>query len=180
MKKVIAIVGPSGSGKTYLSKILISLGIPKCVTATTRRPREMDSEVHGEDYYFLTEDEFKSTDFVESTTYNSNSYGLPTEEVIEKLKESDTIHVVVDQKGAKSLQKRFPIETKVVYLMVTEETMRLRMAYRGDGNSEIEARISHAQENGEFNIPGVVDFVYDAIGGEDLEELLAFIKGDHK
>ena len=54
MNQIIVIVGPSGSGKTHLSKELASHGIPKCITATTRSPRESEGEVDGRDYYFLS------------------------------------------------------------------------------------------------------------------------------
>ena len=52
MNQIIVIVGPSGSGKTHLSKELASHGIPKCITATTRSPRETEGEVDGRDYSF--------------------------------------------------------------------------------------------------------------------------------
>lgn len=175
MKQIIVIVGPSGSGKTYLSKELIAHGIPKCVTATTRAPRESEGEVNGKDYYFLTKEAFVATDFIETTTYHGNQYGLSVEEVTKKLNEAGTIHVVVDKNGAKALKETFPNETKMIYLPITEKRMRMRMTQRGDSHLQVEQRIMHAKETGEFDLPEPVDFIYDVFGASQLNDLLTFI-----
>lgn len=175
MNQIIVIVGPSGSGKTYLSKELAAVGLPKCVTATTRPPRKAEGEVDGKDYYFLTQETFTATTFIETTTYHGNQYGLPVAEVTKKLKEAGTIHVVVEKNGAKALKKSFPNETKIVYLPITEERMRLRMSQRGDSPLQIEQRITHAKETGEFELPEHVDFIYDVFGNSQFLDLLTFI-----
>ena len=175
MNQIIVIVGPSGSGKTHLSKELATHGIPKCITATTRSPRESEGEVDGRDYYFLSKSAFEATDFIETTTYHGNYYGLPVKEVTKKLEEAGIIHVVVEKNGAKALKKAFPNETKIIFLPITEERMHTRMLQRGDNPLQVEQRIIHANETGEFEPPEQVDFIYEVFGSSQLSDLLEFI-----
>ena len=56
---MIILVGASASGKTEIANILIKkYGYEKMVTATTRPMRV--NEVNKVDYFFLTEEEFKT------------------------------------------------------------------------------------------------------------------------
>src|SRR4026208_2557296 len=55
----VVLSGPSGSGKTTIVDRLLERSktrLIKSVSATTRKPRK--NEVEGENYYFLTHDEF--------------------------------------------------------------------------------------------------------------------------
>src|SRR4029079_8356800 len=57
--RVVILSGPSGSGKATLVNRLINsapVKLCKAVSATTRPPRK--NEKDGEDYYFLTTEEF--------------------------------------------------------------------------------------------------------------------------
>ena len=82
--KLIIFSAPSGAGKSSLIKKLIELSestIELSVSVTTREPR--DGEVHGVDYFFISEQEFlkleKQDAFLESA--NAVSYThltLPT------------------------------------------------------------------------------------------------------
>lgn len=59
-KKVVVIAGPSGSGKDSVIQGVLNQ-FPQCTrltTATTREPRP--GEVHAQDYYFISKDEFLS------------------------------------------------------------------------------------------------------------------------
>lgn len=55
MSKII-LAGKAASGKDHMRKILESRGFIYGISFTTRPPRE--GEIHGVDYYFLSEDEF--------------------------------------------------------------------------------------------------------------------------
>ena len=59
-KRVVVLSGPSGSGKTTIVRRLMDespVRLLKSVSATTREPRPQ--EIDGEDYYFLTDTEFR-------------------------------------------------------------------------------------------------------------------------
>ena len=54
----VVLSAPSGAGKTTISRALVEKeeGFAFSVSATTRKAR--DKEVHGRDYWFLSEEEF--------------------------------------------------------------------------------------------------------------------------
>ena len=71
MNKLLIFSAPSGSGKTTVVKYLMeTLGdkLGFSVSATTRAPRP--GEVHGREYYFLSESDFRAkvenNEFLES------------------------------------------------------------------------------------------------------------------
>ena len=85
-EKVIIFSAPSGSGKTTLVKHALEVfpQLAFSVSCTTRSPR--GEEVHGQDYYFLTPDEFRSKIsedlFVEfEEVYTDKFYGTLKQEV---------------------------------------------------------------------------------------------------
>ena len=78
--KLIVFSAPSGAGKSSLIKEIISQSsgaIQLSVSATTRLPR--DGEVHGKDYFFISDREFddlkKKDSFVEHANVYGHQYG---------------------------------------------------------------------------------------------------------
>ncbi len=81
--RVLVLSGPSGSGKSTVVDRLIAdapVKLVKAISATTRPARA--GEVHGQDYYFLSPEEFETRrqagDFVECEVQvhgNGNWYG---------------------------------------------------------------------------------------------------------
>ena len=73
-RRLVIISGPSGAGKsTVVRELLTACPLPlvMSVSATTRKPRK--GEIEGEDYYFLTPQQFadrrQSGDFLECKEY---------------------------------------------------------------------------------------------------------------
>ncbi len=91
---IFAIVGKSASGKDYLAKMLVQkiFCVKPIVSWTTRPPREGEKE--GEDYHFVSKEEFLATkrkgEFIEWSNFNGWYYGTPHSAV-----ETDNIHVGV-------------------------------------------------------------------------------------
>ncbi len=102
--------GPSGSGKSTLIRDAIEArpnAFDFQVTCTTRLPREKKEggkEIHGRDYYFLTEADFESGIqkgfFLEHAEYCSNRYGTPLYEVKSKLRRGAVILMDIEVQGA--------------------------------------------------------------------------------
>ena len=82
---IFILSGPSGSGKSTVYEELQKRipRIKRAITVTTRELRE--HEVHGRDYYFVSELEFsrwKETGlFVESSFYDNAYYATPVSEL---------------------------------------------------------------------------------------------------
>ena len=86
--KAIIISAPSGAGKTTLVKRLLKTPLPLkfSISACSRNPRA--NEKNGEDYYFLTTDEFKNqiqnNSFIEwEEVYKNHFYGTLKKEIDE-------------------------------------------------------------------------------------------------
>ena len=79
MGKLFIISGSSGVGKGTLIKAFLDKHseFKLSVSCTTRNPRE--GEIDGENYFFLTKDEFKSrienNEFLEWAEFSGNIYG---------------------------------------------------------------------------------------------------------
>lgn len=78
-KIIVAICGKSGSGKDTIAKHLVSMSPSwNMIVSCTTRPKR-DNEVDGEDYYFITNEEFEQKllngDMLEATFFNNWHYG---------------------------------------------------------------------------------------------------------
>ena len=119
--KLIIVTAPSGAGKTTVVKHLLNT-IPSLafsVSATTRNKRE--NEVDGKDYYFLSNDAFKSkiasNEFVEwEEVYPGKFYGTLEGELSRLWKDGKNIIFDVDVKGALSLKNKYPEKTLSIFI----------------------------------------------------------------
>ena len=97
--KLVILCGASGSGKSTIERRISELGIAnRVISSTTRNPRS--NEKDGQDYYFLTEEEFNKKLnkglFAEHSKYitvnGMAQYGMQIKDI--KLKEGNYICVV--------------------------------------------------------------------------------------
>ena len=86
---LLVLSGPSGVGKTTVAHRLLEANsnLQRMVTCTTRAPRE--GEVDGQDYHFVTEDDFltqiRAGGFLEHAEVYGNRYGTLKSSVQEAL-----------------------------------------------------------------------------------------------
>ena len=95
---LICVIGPSGCGKSrrvynYINEHSDIANI--IVSDTTRTKRE--SEIDGLDYNFVTS--FKTQDYLESTAYNGNLYGVSKKEFEEKTSSARITFFICDIEG---------------------------------------------------------------------------------
>ena len=92
---VVVLAAPSGGGKTTIARALVARWPERygfSVSATTRPPRQ--GERDGEDYFFLSKDEFRrrqaAGDFLEWAEYAGELYGTLKAEVDRALAVTET------------------------------------------------------------------------------------------
>lgn len=141
---------PSGAGKSTLCSALREdfpdLGYS--ISATTRNPRAYEKE--GEDYYFLSEAEFKTrieeNRWAEWALVHDNYYGTPMEELDRLLQRGDVL-LDIDVQGALQIQERFPEAVTIFIMPPSLEELKRRLEKRGaDCPEVIEKRVRNAKE----------------------------------
>lgn len=180
--KAIIFSAPSGSGKTSLVKHLIqkipTLGFS--ISACTRDKRGRH-EVHGKDYYFLTQEQFKkhidNDDFIEwEEVYAGNFYGTLKEEIQRIWDAGKTVIFDVDVKGGLALKKYFGDQALAIFVKVPSlEVLKTRLNDRGTESEEsLSRRIFKAEFEMKFEPQFDVTIVNDdfAVSSAEAEKLV--------
>lgn len=111
-------------------------------SATTRSPRP--GEVDGQDYYFLTRDEFLARvaagEFLEYEDVHGNLYGTLGTIVDEALAKGETMVLDLDVKGAASIKRFYPEATTVFIKPPSLEILKERLEKRGTESAEVIAK----------------------------------------
>lgn len=141
--KALIFAAPSGSGKTTIVQHLLrsfpQLGFSISACTRDRRGR---NEVHGKDYYFLTQEEFrrkiKEDAFVEwEEVYEGNYYGTLKEEIQRIWNEGRHVIFDVDVKGALNLKKYFGDKALSIFVKVPSlHELKARLNDRGTESPE--------------------------------------------
>ncbi|NIP84736.1 MAG: guanylate kinase [Planctomycetales bacterium] len=141
--KLIVISGPSGSGKsTVLKRVFATSGLPLTwsVSATTRPPRP--GEVDGEDYHFLSDQEFQrrrqAGEFLESCEVfgRGHWYGTLDQEVAPRLQRGDWVVLEIDVQGTMAVVQRYPEAITIFVRPSSLEELQRRLTARGTETPE--------------------------------------------
>lgn len=151
--KIVILVAPSGAGKSTMAEKLLNdfESIRFSVSATTRSPRK--GEVHGRDYYFLSDEEFQQKinagKFLEwEEFYNGRKYGTLKPDVDQLRNKGFTVLIDVEVLGATNIKKIYGNQALAIFLKPpTLETLKQRLMARGTETEEsIKLRLDRAQE----------------------------------
>ena len=148
--KLIIFSAPSGAGKSSLIKKLIELSestIELSVSATTREPR--DGEVHGVDYFFISEQEFlkleKQDAFLESANVHGYYYATLKSFVDEKTSSGISVILDIDVQGFKQVKQTSQDNVSIFILPPSLEELEQRLFNRGSESAEsIKKRLENA------------------------------------
>tara|TARA_B100001057_G_scaffold236403_1_gene236691 strand:+ start:10 stop:624 length:615 start_codon:yes stop_codon:yes gene_type:complete len=140
--KLIIFSAPSGAGKSSLIRKLIQLSdqsIELSVSATTRASR--DGEVHGKDYFFMSDDEFnqmKENDaFLESANVHGFQYATIKSYVQEKINSGISVILDIDVQGFTQIKNSLMEHISIFILPPSFEELEKRLFTRGQDSNEV-------------------------------------------
>jgi len=150
--KLIVFSAPSGAGKTSIVKYLVEqeeLNLGFSISATSREKR--GEEINGEDYYFLSTDEFKShiksDSFLEwEEVYRDNFYGTLKSEVERIWGLGKHVIFDIDVSGGLRIKRKYPEDTIAIFVKPPSiDELKIRLKKRKtETENKINMRISKA------------------------------------
>lgn len=183
---LIVISGPSGVGKDSVVQRMKDRDLPFhfVVTATTR-PKRPD-EVHGVDYFFVSQEEFdemiEQDELLEHALVYNDCKGIPKQQVRQALASGKDVVMRIDVQGAETIRNLCP-EALLIFLSTrTEEELVERLkARRTENPEELKLRLETARQ--EFEQVHLFD--YYVINEENeldatVDNILAIILAEHQ
>ncbi len=182
---LFVVSAPSGAGKsTLLNALRPGADFIYSISCTTREPRA--GEIDGEDYYFLSREEFErrivANAFLEYAQVHGQYYGTPREVVMGNLDAGRDVLLDIDVQGATAIRSDGPLIREMmadVFIMPPSfEELRHRLIKRGTETPEqIEIRLRNANAEMER----WREYRYTIISGsveEDLQKFRAIMRAE--
>lgn len=152
--RVVVLSGPSGAGKTTIVERLIRespVKLVKCVSATTRPARA--GEVHGDSYYFLTDEDFATRraagKFLETAEVFGAGYwyGTLKSELERARHEGGWAFLEIDVQGALRVMQEYPDAVTIFLEPPSVAACEQRLRSRGTDTEEtIQRRLKKVQD----------------------------------
>jgi guanylate kinase len=181
---LIVISGPSGVGKDEAIRHLQKQGYPFyfVVTATSRPQRP--NEVEGQDYLFVTKDEFErmiaAGELLEHAVVYGDYKGIPRCHVREALGSGLDVIMRVDVQGAATIKRLVPDAVFIFLAAASEQELIERLKSRSTEPPEkLRERIETARR--EMDQVDQFDYVIvnrDACLDKTVDQLLAIIQAE--
>ncbi len=181
---MVVISGPSGAGKDSLLQRLKQRGLPFhfVVTTTSRPPRP--NEVHGVDYYFVSEEEFQryivQDELLEYALVYGQYKGIHKAQIREALASGRDVIMRLDVQGAATVRRLVP-DAVLIFLTADEAELRRRLEERQtDTPEQIERRLVRAREE----MQAISEFDYVVVNSyhhldRAVDQVLAIITAEH-
>ena len=148
---LVVISGPSGVGKDTTLTRMREMGYPFhfVVTATTRPQRP--GEVHGQDYYFVSMEEFTAMieqgELLEHALVYGEYKGVPKAQVRQALASSKDAIMRLDVQGAATVRKLVPDAVLIFLVASSEEELERRLrARKTESPKGLETRIATTRQ----------------------------------
>lgn len=180
--KLFIISAPSGAGKTTLARGLND-ALPDTafsVSHTTRPQRR--NEVHGVDYYFVSEREFREMadrdEFLEYARVFGNWYGTSKAEVRELMEQGKTVLLDIDWQGARKVRSRMPDCGSIFILPPSMAELERRLRSRGQDSDEV---IRQRMEQARDEMQHAEEYDFEVVNDDfdrALRELCAIVSGE--
>lgn len=183
---LFVVSAPSGAGKsTLLNALRPTADFLYSVSCTTRTPRA--GEVDGEDYHFLSREEFtqriEAGDFIEHAEVHGNFYGTPRSNVLRNLEAGTDILVDIDIQGAASIRQNggpgISESLADVFIMPPSmDELRRRLLKRG---TETEEQMAIRLARASIEMQAWRDYRYTIITGsveDDVRNFTAIMRAE--
>ncbi len=172
----VVLAAPSGAGKTTIARRLAA----ECerfifsVSVTTREARS--EEVHGVDYLFVDEAEFRRMisdgEFAEWAEVHGKLYGTPRQKLEEASARGELSLLDIDVQGARQIRQAVPYSRLVFILPPSADVLLSRLRGRGtEGRAQLRGRLVTAR--GELQAVGEFDFV---LVNDDLDRAVEVVR----
>lgn len=143
--KLVIVSGPSGVGKSTICREVIKrLDDAHLSVSATTRPKGR-SEIDGEDYYFISREDFKQRlekeMFLEHAEVFDNLYGTPKDKVDEALADGLTVVLEIDVQGGEQVKELYPDAVMIFILPPSPKDLSERMNGRDRGEDEEAAKL---------------------------------------
>ena len=176
--KLILLTAPSGTGKTTIVRRVLKCfdNLEFSISACSREKRK--GEVEGENYYFLSKEEFKKkielNEFLEfEQVYKDHFYGTLKKQVEDSLKMNKNLIFDIDVNGTIKIKNIYPKNSLSIFLDPPSiDELRDRLEKRGSEDAKsIKIRLSKAEE--EIAKKDRFDFV---LINDDLEKTFSKVR----
>jgi len=170
---------PSGAGKTTLADRLLRTDgeINLSVSATTRPRRS--GEVHGQDYFFVSPEEFErmreAGEFLEWANVFGNLYGTPRSLVEDTLRSGRDVLFDIDWQGAQQLDEVAGEDVVKVFILPPSRAELERRLRERNQDPEDVVRTRMAKADAEMSHWAEYDYVIVNYDIDESEELLRAI-----
>jgi guanylate kinase len=182
---LIVISGPSGGGKDAALLRMKERGLPfHFVVTVTTRPRRV-GEVHGQDYWFVSKDEFarmiEADEFMEYAMVYGDYKGIPKKEVRDALASGKDAVLRLDVQGAETIRKLAPEALLIFLTAESEDALVHRLETRKTETAEeLKLRIATARK--ELQRIGAFDYFiinYEDCLNDAVDTIRAIIDAEH-
>ena len=143
---------PSGAGKTSLVNAALEADSQLVVSVShTTRPAR-GGEVDGENYFFVSDDQFVQMidegKFLEHANVFGKQYGTSKAEVAAKRALGQDVILEIDWQGAQQVREAIPDAISVFVLPPSVEELAARLTSRGEDTAQsIEKRLGEAKQD---------------------------------
>jgi len=178
--RLFVLSGPSGVGKTTIVRALLRRirRLEFSISCTTRPPRP--GERDGQDYYFISEEEFaalvRAGEFLEWAEVYGHRYGTPRWEIEKNLARGRSVLLDIDTQGARAVRRRgreLGLPMRFIFILPpSKEELRRRIERRGsESREELERRLRAAWR--EVEAGSWFDYL---VINRDLEEATSLVE----
>ena len=175
---MLVLSSPSGAGKSSICKSLMSLdkNLSLSVSTTTRKKRP--NEKSGEDYIFVSTEEFKNmlsnNNFIEYANVFDNYYGTVKSLVDNKINNGQDLIFDIDWQGAQQLREKMRENVVSIFILPpSKRELERRLKIRGQDSDEV---VKKRMDGASAEITHWAEYDYVIIN-EDLKKSVNAVLG---